>query len=192
MKVDFLHEPELEFGGDGQHVDIRFGLMRHGPLDQGSGRAPSDIKVAIVGTTETIEGVARWLERCRREIPAKKSRQPNLFPRFPGFSRETFGSELVIDRQVQSAIPQKAIVAAVARGHTAAGVDEAVNLFLEQRQYLAEKARPDILICAPPADLLATLDADEEEGRGRASNGCNRSDQRGRCKRDGPYGGCRN
>ncbi len=163
MKIDFLHEPELEFGGGGQHIDIRFGLMLHGPLDQGSGRAPVDIKLAIVGITETVEGVARWLERCRSVIPAKRSKQPNLFPRFPGFARETLGSELIIDRQLQATIMQRAITSAVTLGRTAAGVDQAVDVFLEQCQHLAEKARPDVLICAPPADLLEMLDPDEDK-----------------------------
>ena len=31
MKTLFLEEPELEFG-TGRHLDIRFGIMNHGPL----------------------------------------------------------------------------------------------------------------------------------------------------------------
>jgi len=38
MNVDFLREPELEFGA-GRHIDIRFGLMHYGPLDFASALA---------------------------------------------------------------------------------------------------------------------------------------------------------
>ena len=87
MRLNFLQEPELELG-TGRHVDIRLGLMNYGPLDNEHPLAPREIKLGIVGTPETVEGVLGWLERCRSEIPAKPSRQPNLFPKFPGFNDE--------------------------------------------------------------------------------------------------------
>src|SRR5437773_434700 len=97
MKLEHLPEPELEFGGGARHVDIRFGLMNYGPLDVGTDRAPGDIKLGIVGTPATVEGVTNWLDKCREGVPARASRQPNLFPRFPGFSRETsFGIDLIM------------------------------------------------------------------------------------------------
>ncbi len=87
MHIAFLDEPELEFG-NGRHIDIRFGLMNHGPIDYAGSLSPKTIKLGIVGTNQTIEGVAAWLNKCRDEIPAKSSRQPNLFPKFPGFANE--------------------------------------------------------------------------------------------------------
>jgi len=40
--AEILHiaEPELEFGGGGRHLDIRFGLMDHGPFDAAHPEAP--------------------------------------------------------------------------------------------------------------------------------------------------------
>ena len=35
MKLTFFEEPELEFGGGGTHVDMRYGLAQYGPLDIG-------------------------------------------------------------------------------------------------------------------------------------------------------------
>ena len=86
MKLSHLTEPPLEFGGAMRHVDIRFGLMDYGPFDAGMEGAPKRIKVGIVGSAETVEGTARWLESCRTGFEAKASRQPNLFPVFPGLS----------------------------------------------------------------------------------------------------------
>ena len=73
MRVDFFQEPELEFGV-GRHIDIRFGLMHYGPLDYEQVLAPKLIKVGIVGTPETVEGMRTWLESCQNEIPAKVSK----------------------------------------------------------------------------------------------------------------------
>ena len=82
-----LQEPELEFG-TGRHVDIRFGLMAHGPVDFENSPA-SRIRAGIVGSPESIEGVANWIGKCRGEIEAKASNYPYLFPKFPGCNQDT-------------------------------------------------------------------------------------------------------
>ena len=74
MNISFFDEPELEFGA-GRHIDIRFGIMTYGPLDFSSSLAPKQINLGVVGSTESIEGVQQWLERCRVEIPAKRSKE---------------------------------------------------------------------------------------------------------------------
>lgn len=86
MDIDFLQEPELEFGA-GRHVDIRFGLMHYGPLDYANQLAPKQMKLGIAGTPQTIEGLQTWFEKTRHGIEAKPSKQPNLFPRFRVRSR---------------------------------------------------------------------------------------------------------
>ena len=84
MKTTLLYEPELEFGM-GRHIDIKFGLMNYAPLDFNHPLSPKMIKLGIVGTPDTIEGIIKWLEKIRTGIPAKVSKRPNLFPRFPGY-----------------------------------------------------------------------------------------------------------
>lgn len=115
MKLSHLAEPPLEFGGAMRHVDIRFGLMDYGPFDSGMEGAPKRIKVGIVGSAETVEGTARWLENCRAGFEAKKSRQPNLFPPFPGLSfEEAFRCEFVTSEELQRVVPPKEIARLVA------------------------------------------------------------------------------
>jgi hypothetical protein len=165
MMIEHLPEPELEFANGNRHVDIRFGLMDFGPLDRDSVRAPGDMKIGIVGTPETIEGVTRWLERCRGGIDAKPSRQPNLFPRFPGFSRETsFGVDLLLDAQFHGVVAPRSVRGIVATAEKAGAVDEAVGLFVQECHYLAENIQPDVIVCAPPADLLDALEQEAEPG----------------------------
>ncbi len=83
MKLSILEEPELEFGGGGRHVDIRFGIKDHGPFDLQEPKAPKEVRLGLIGTAETVEGVTRWIEKCSQGIAQKETKQPNLFPAFP-------------------------------------------------------------------------------------------------------------
>jgi hypothetical protein len=160
MKIDVLDEPELEFAGAAKHVDIRFGLMNAGPLDVLSPRTRT-ISLGFVGTTETLEGLTRWLERCRGEVPAKESHYPNLFPRFPGFRPDTgFRSTLLLESRSQRAIHQRDLAQVTKAPRSNRLVRAAVDLFLEEMRYLAENARPDVLVCAPPFDLMKVVKDD--------------------------------
>src|SRR5262245_29101546 len=101
MRIDLIDEPELEFGA-GHHIDIRFGLRNYGPLDFKSELAPREIPIGIVGTSQTVEGVREWLERCGNGVDAKASPHPYLFPAFPGFNNDTgFRSSLVFSDRLQ-------------------------------------------------------------------------------------------
>lgn len=163
MKIEFLHEPELEFGV-ARHIDIKFGLMNYGPLDFDNPLAPKNIKLGIVGTPETIEGIVRWLEKCRTGIPAKSSKRPNLFPRFPGFGE---GMELCADfaleNQLHRPIPQSHFDKLCKKPKTDEVLKEIAQLYLNELEYLAEKTIADVFICAYPFSLVKFLDQDETE-----------------------------
>lgn len=79
-----LDEPELEFGGAARHIDPRFGITNYGPADLGAADAPRAIRVGLVGPADQLDGLRRWLERCREPIAAKDEKYPHLFPEFPG------------------------------------------------------------------------------------------------------------
>ena len=163
MKADFIQEPELEFG-TGRHVDIRFGLMSYGVFDYADALAPKHIKVGIVGTPETVEGTQGWLHYCRDDIPAKPSNQPNLFPKFPGFRPEVgFHSTLVLNTQLQRTIAQREFRKFTKKHRLREIVNEAVELFFSELQYLAQNQAPDVLICAVPMELLNLMEAENED-----------------------------
>ena len=151
----------MEFG-TGRHVDIRFGLMHHCPLDTFSPLAPKEIKLGIVGTTETVEGVRGWLERCRDGIEAKKSNQPNLFPRFPGYGPDTnLRAPIVTNSQVEKTIPQREFDELRTGKSATQVVNDAVELFFQELDGLKDK-NVDVLMCALPMSLLDYM-LDEEE-----------------------------
>ena len=89
MEVHLIDEPKLEFGNRGLHPDLRFGIMEHGPSDLGRERKPSEIKLSVVGTEQSIEDACRWLTAARGGYQGSGSPKKNLFPAFPGFSKES-------------------------------------------------------------------------------------------------------
>ncbi len=154
MKISFLHEPELQFG-TGRHIDIRFGLMNYGPLDFDSPSAPHKINIGIVGTPQTVEGVLNWLDLCRNGIPAKFSKQPNLFPKFPGFElSKNLYSIFVSHDSMNRIIPDRQFDSLCENRNTSEIIKEAVNIFCNEFEYLVQNTNANVLLCAVPVNLL--------------------------------------
>jgi hypothetical protein len=171
MKFEFIDEPELEFGGDGRHIDIRFGLMDYGPADVGAARAPTQIRVGLVGAPANVEGAREWLHRCREEVPAKESKQPNLFPRFPGFhSGAAFRSTLVLDEDSERAVPARDFERMARAEDNNRTVAEAVDRFMEEMTHLKEKRAIDVFVCAVPTEIEDLMYPDTRRGGDRALN----------------------
>lgn len=159
MKVQHIDEPELEFGS-GRHIDIRFGLMNYGPFDSGAATAPKRIRVGIVGSNESIEGLHEWLEKCRGEVVAKDSRQPNLFPRFPGFNQRcAFLSEFVLDQAFDFELPSREVSAIASIPVMNEAVVRSVRSFVDAVKHVTESHPPDVILCAVPDDLLKAMTA---------------------------------
>ena len=80
MKFDTrcIPEPELEFGNGGLFIDPRIGLMRHGPLQDHTSQV---VRVGVIGTSETVDGLAGYLERAMVGIDGAEDRLGNLAPR---------------------------------------------------------------------------------------------------------------
>lgn len=162
MKVVHVQEPELEFGGGQKHVDIRFGLATHGPLDADTGSAPANIRVGLVGTQQTVEGIQSWLAKCRAGIPSKPTPLTHLFPSFPGYGEDTcFRSKLVLGDSLCKTISTRAIKELTAKDNMVA-VAQGVELFYDATRDLVEKGGVDVIVCALPIELM-NLDADTDE-----------------------------
>lgn len=159
MKVSFIPEPELEFGA-GKHVDIRYGLMNLGPFDFDSQLSPKQIRLGIVGTSQTIQDFCEWLEKIRNGIEGKVSPLPNLFPRFPGYGEGThLTADIVINPQLQRPITQNDILRLKDIENDNDRIAQAVDLFMEQITYLEEHLSPHVVVCTLPEDLIEILGA---------------------------------
>jgi hypothetical protein len=179
MNLIFLEEPDLQFGG-GQHIDIRFGIMNYGPLDFDLTVSPKQINLGIVGSKESVEGVRRWLERCRTEIlaksskrdPGKPNKQPNLFTRFPGFAPDTgFRSTLIMDDTLCRDFSNNSITEISKLPDRNERITRTVDLFMEEIQYLAQNTPSKVIVCAVPLALLEAMgpeEVDDDENDERA------------------------
>ncbi|MEO8033636.1 MAG: hypothetical protein ABI837_04340 [Acidobacteriota bacterium] len=158
MNLDFITEPELEFAGGARHIDIRFGLMNYGPLDRGLPGAPTQVRVGIVGDSESVQGFAQWIETCRSGVTAKASKQPNLFPRFPGYGTAgQLSTDIITDTGLQRTLREKDLRILESEKNDNEVVSRTAMLFLEELSAIAEKRKADVLVCAIPFSLLKRM-----------------------------------
>jgi len=149
-------EPSLEFGGGGQHQDPRYGLAEFGPLQA----IPGDmVRVGIVGTGDTADGLEVFLGRCAGGIDGKVSPLTNLYPAFPGMGNlNPFRCEFASGSSLQRRIPKADIRRVIASGSPPKVIQAAAELFTEQARSLLEgTARPDIVVAALPLDLVEAV-----------------------------------
>jgi hypothetical protein len=159
MRVELLQEPELQFGRQGRHVDIRFGIKNHGPLVLGDPLAPSEIRVGLIGTPHTIQGVKDWLTLCRGGIRARASPKPHLFPEFPGFDKDSpFACDCIVTEKLERPINPRQLNELLQDHTREDAATKAVELFIGECLFLQDKAPVDVFVCAPPAELMEFLD----------------------------------
>lgn len=152
MKITLLDEPTLEFSGGIRHVDPRHGIADYGPADA-TNTAVRTIRAGIIGTPSAIDGLKRWLDRCRQPITAKDSHLGHLFVPFPGFNTEVgFRSSLVWDARLERPIRERALKR-LADLNPQTAVKEAVDLYTAELEALNEEPNCDVVLIARPDDL---------------------------------------
>ena len=153
MKIELLQpDPDLEFGNGGTCPDIRFGIGHFGVFDYADPSGPRQVKIGFVGTDETIGSLTEWFEKCEHEIPGKPSKQPRLYPPFPGYARNhSFHSKLIWNTNEfrTVSIPQEA-----KSGSFNEVVEKVVDLYVEQIEQVIEKSGANVVLCAPPLEHL--------------------------------------
>lgn len=165
MKIDFIREPELEFAHDGRHVDIRYGIMAHGPLDRQERSVPKRIRLGIIGTSHSVDGLLQWLDRCKTEIAPKESKYPNLFPRFPGISANTmFHTEVESEPRMQRRITGRDVERLRSEVNYNEMLVKAADLFIAEARYLTQETDAEVIACAVPQELVKLIDREYEPG----------------------------
>lgn len=156
MNVSIIQEPELEFALQQRHVDVRFGLMDYGVLDQHSRVGPRLLRIGLVGTDRTVEAALAYFAACRSEIPPKPGHLDSLFPPFPGIAPDhTFYTELITDSSLQRRVPNRVVRALAALEDIEDFVTQAARQVIEHVADLAEQGRPDVVFLAMPEELRA-------------------------------------
>jgi hypothetical protein len=155
FSLSHLPEPLLEFGGNGRHVDVRFGLMDWGPVDFSTERT-KEVRLGVVGSSQTVGKLGDWLRRCEDGIPAKNGRQPNLFPGFPGSTiTGPFRCSFEAGDQHVRRLSPGAISRVVSEKDDDTAVGLAVEAFANEVRDLAERDQPpQVVICTLPVEII--------------------------------------
>lgn len=161
MKLHFIEEPQLAFFQNGQHVDIRAGLSSFGAFDKGNAAVPTPIRIGVIGTTATVDGVRDWLERCKNGVPSDEQKLKALRPDFPGMTQQVFGTSLELSDTLTRTITRHELTAAL---KSTSPLPELVELFMDHARDLASKSGLHVLVVAPPAEVFALGDASSGVG----------------------------
>lgn len=147
-----LDEPILEFANGARHTDPRHGLTDYGPVDAADPSVRA-VRVGMVGTAQALDGLRRWLDRCRRPIDAKASHLGRLFVPWPGFDTgSSFRSNLVFDTRLQRVLRERDLKAlAGLKPHDA--VNAAIAIYGAELQALDEEPSCDVILIARPEEL---------------------------------------
>ena len=152
MEVDFIPEPDLEFGYSGRHQEQRAGLMLHGPADIEFPSRPAQMAIGMVGRRKDLDELQAWLERCANGVPARTdTKLETLFPAFPGLTGDsTFRSELVFRAEGRSELDRAQLRAIEDAGTEAATIAAATTTVSSAITALLDRAAVDVVLIARP------------------------------------------
>jgi hypothetical protein len=157
MEARLIDEPDLEFGYHGLHPDLRFGIMEHGPSDRGKDRKPGEIKLAVVGTEQSIGDACQWLTTARAGFDGSGSKKRNLFPPFPHFARDSaFDCELILDHSTFASVSPRDIREASCHGDYQERIFRLTDLFFESVTNAVSKS-PSVVLVAMPVELIEEI-----------------------------------
>jgi hypothetical protein len=151
MRLLTLSEPTLSFYGDAQHVDIRAGITQFGAFDKGATSVPVPIRVGVVGTTATADGVRDWLEQCKSGVKSDELKLRELRPTFPGMTTSVFGTTLELSDSTTRTVSRHELMAALSKKEPLKSI---TNLFIDHARDLSAKSGLHVLVIAPPPEAF--------------------------------------
>lgn len=166
MKLNFIEEPELEFG-NGHHVCPRAGITEHSVYDTRRKLRRDEVHLGAVGTSEGLASLAGWLERCSRFIlpaptPPDKTPHPNLFYPFYGFNPEGgFKASFVHGDELTRPLNNQSLRDVLKIGRWNERVMAAVDLYYTEAVYLARHRAVDVIVCVLPEELYELVSKGE-------------------------------
>lgn len=156
MKLQIIEEPRLAFNQNNVHIDIRAGLSAFGAFDKGSIGVPVPIRLGVIGTTATVDGVRDWLEQCKNGVASNEKKLTALRPPFPGMTQQVFGTSLELSDTATRTITRHELTAALAKSDP---LQHIVEIFMDHARDLAGKSGLHVLVIAPPPEVFALGDA---------------------------------
>ena len=164
MKLYNIVEPLLEFGR-GTHICPRAGIESFGVYDTRLNARRDKLLIGAIGTSDNLSKLEEWLDRCSRLIPQKtEAAQPELFPNFCGFNRNTgFSADLVIEDEITRSLNNSDIKNVLKIKSREERITAAVELFFRQVKFLAQNRVVDVIVCILPTKLYEKISKEEVE-----------------------------
>lgn len=164
MKLYSIDEPDLQFA-QAPHPCPRAGITRYGVYDSLQESRRERIHVGAVGNSQGLDKLKQWLEVCAKEIPGKAgAAQPNLFPAFCGFNRQTgFKAEFLLSTEIARQIANSDLKDVNKVEIWDQRVERAVELYYREIKFLAQNRTVDVIVCVLPDSLYAKVAVEEEE-----------------------------
>lgn len=165
MKIDFLSEPRLTFA-NGQHICPRRGIAAYGVFDQTQETRRDEIYIGGVGSSECMEFLGGWIDRCKAGIEAPKdAKQENLNIAFCGFRKTGgFGADIRFSADLARPIKNSDITKVIAIQSRTDRVNAAIELYFENIKFLAQNRHVDVIVCVMPEKLYKVISTDERQG----------------------------
>lgn len=165
MKLNFINEPRLVFA-NGEHICPRRGITAYGVFDKTQETRRSEINIGGVGSSECMDLLGAWIERCRSGIDAPHdTKQENLKLPFCGFNRNSgFGADIRFSNDLARTLKNSDVSNVVAIEARRERIEAALDLYLENIKFLAQNRHVDVIVCVMPERLFKVISSDEQKG----------------------------
>jgi hypothetical protein len=151
LAAHFFREPLLEFGSGQKLEHPQDGLFLYGPVRaKGS---PEVIQVGVVGTSDGIALVEKWLHSLVERIPVEDPKQLHTSA-WPGF-QAAFGVRLVTEPLVSIPVSRLDIANAIGKTNRVDAVRSTVKLFecAILDHFRTDERRPDVWLVIVPESV---------------------------------------
>lgn len=167
MNIEHLNEPRLLFA-NGTHICPRRGISEYGVFDQAQTTRRHELYVGGIGTSNCVDLLAKWIERCHGVIAAASDvKQENLRLPFCGFNKNSgFGTELTFSTDLSRTLKNSEIREIIGIKDRTERVLKAIDCYYENIKFLAQNRHVDVIVCVIPENLykkIATEEPSSEE-----------------------------
>ena len=162
MNLNFIDEPLLEFGTD-THICPRAGIDAYSVYDSRLNARREKLLIGAISTSDNLSKFADWINRCSQPIDGKSgSSQPELFPRFCGFNRNTgFQADLVLENEITRSLSNSDVKEILKIKNREERITTAVDLFYRQVKFLAQNRNVDVIVCIIPTKLYEKVSKED-------------------------------
>jgi len=164
MKAEYLQEPLLVFG-KGKSICPREGIAGLNVYDTIQTTRKDQLLVGIVGIEEDVENLKEWLKKFESFIPAySKGKQKGLFKPFPGFNKERgFCANFLYGTEYERILSPNDIKKILDIKNYEQCIEQAVNLYAENVQFLSDIKNCDVIVCIVPKIFEGKIVNEEKE-----------------------------